>query len=338
AQAAAINEQKVSPNIKNVVVLDEFGDLGDGNIGEYLKYTPGLSIVSGPQTAATASIRGMPAGGVIFMVDGAEVSTPSIDRNFDLAASSAGSVDRIEVTKVPTPDRPANAVGGTVNIVGKSGFANPRRQLRINTYAAYNSENRLVPPGLHERVGSDPRSNERAIQPGFDLNYSHPVNKSVAFTVNLSSLLRVYDMDYDNPLWDMVRGRSERPGPRLGNAVATLAVNRETGLERDRERDAEGARDVRRHAPHIVADLLGLAGGVAERELGVVVRINRLAGAGERRDARGPPRIDALQVIGADDQGTQRGRADRAEEAVLEVLPLVPAAREIGAGVDAVEA
>ncbi len=206
AQAAAINEQKVSPNIKNVVVLDEIGDLGDGNIGEYLKYTPGLSIVSGPQTAATASIRGMPAGGVIFMVDGAEVSTPSIDRNFDLAASSAGSVDRIEVTKVPTPDRPANAVGGTVNIVGKSGFANPRRQLRINTYAAYNSDNRLVPPGLNERVGSDPRSNERAIQPGFDLNYSHPVNKSVAFTVNLSSMLRVYDMDYDNPLWDMVRG------------------------------------------------------------------------------------------------------------------------------------
>ena len=59
AQAAAINEQKVSPNIKNVVVLDEVGDLGDGNIGEYLKYTPGISIVSAPQTAGTASIRGL---------------------------------------------------------------------------------------------------------------------------------------------------------------------------------------------------------------------------------------------------------------------------------------
>lgn len=206
AQAAAINEQKVSPNIKNVVVLDEVGDLGDGNIGEYLKYTPGISIVSAPQTAGTASIRGMPAGGVIFMVDGAEVSTPSVDRNFDLAASSASSVDRIEVTKVPTPDRPANAVGGTVNIVGKSGFSNPRRQLRLNTYAAYNSNNRLVPPGLGTRLGSDPRSNERAIQPGFDLNYSQPVNPSFAFTVNLSSMLRAYDMDYDSPAWDMVRG------------------------------------------------------------------------------------------------------------------------------------
>ena len=34
AAAAAVNEQKMSPNIKNVIVLDEIGDLGDGNIGE----------------------------------------------------------------------------------------------------------------------------------------------------------------------------------------------------------------------------------------------------------------------------------------------------------------
>ncbi|MFO1447164.1 MAG: TonB-dependent receptor [Opitutaceae bacterium] len=206
AAAAAINEQKTSPNIKNVVVLDEIGDLGDGNIGEYLKYTPGISIISGPQTAVSASIRGMPASGVIFMVDGAEVSSPSADRSFDLAASSSGSVDRIEITKVPTPDRPANAVGGTVNIVGKSGFSNPRRVLKINTYAAYNTDDGIRAPGLNDRVGSDRYSRERAIQPGLDISYSHPVNKSFAFTINASSMLRVYDMDYDSPTWDMIRG------------------------------------------------------------------------------------------------------------------------------------
>lgn len=206
AAAAAVNEQKISPNIKNVIVLDEIGDLGDGNIGEYLKYTPGLSIVSGPQTAATASIRGLPGSGIVFMIDGAEVSTPSADRSFDLAASSSGSVDRIEITKVPTPDRPANAVGGTVNVVGKSGFSAKRRVLKINTYGAYNSDNRLQPPGLGDRVGSDSHSKARAIQPGLDINYSHPVNQNFAFTVNLSQLTRVYDMDYDSPTWDLIRG------------------------------------------------------------------------------------------------------------------------------------
>ncbi len=206
AAAAAMNEQKMSPNIKNVVVLDEIGDLGDGNIGEYLKYTPGISIVGAPQTAGSASIRGMPSSGIVFMIDGAEVSSPSADRTFDLAASSSGSVDRIEITKVPTPDRPANAVGGTVNIIGKSGFSTPRRVLRINTYGAYNSDNRLQPPPLNERLGSDRTSRARAIQPGIDISYAQPVNKRFAFTLNLSELTRVYDMDYDTPTWDMIRG------------------------------------------------------------------------------------------------------------------------------------
>ncbi len=206
AAAAAVNEQKMAPNIKNVVVLDEVGDLGDGNIGEYLKYTPGISIVGAPQTAGSMSIRGMPASGVVVMVDGAEVSTPSADRTFDLAASSTGSVDRIEVTKVPTPDRPANAVGGTVNIIGKSGFSSPRRSLKINTYGVYNSDDRLKPPGLGSRLGSDSHSKAREIQPGLDISYAQPVNKSFAFTVNLSQLTRVYDMDYDSPSWDMIRG------------------------------------------------------------------------------------------------------------------------------------
>jgi TonB-dependent receptor len=206
AAAAAVNEQKMSPNIKNVIVLEEIGDLGDGNIGEYLKYTPGISIVGAPQTAGSASIRGLPGSGIVFMIDGAEVSSPSADRSFDLAASSSGSVDRIEITKVPTPDRPANAVGGTVNVIGKSGFSAKRRVLKINTYGAYNSDNRLQPPGLSDRVGSDSHSTARAIQPGLDINYSHPVNQNFAFTVNLSQLTRVYDMDYDSPTWDLFRG------------------------------------------------------------------------------------------------------------------------------------
>jgi len=211
AQAAAINEQKNAPNIKNVVVLDEVGDLGDGNIGEYLKYTPGIAVTFGPQTAGSLSIRGMPASGVVFMMDGAEISSPAADREFDLAASFAGSIDRIEVTKVPTPDRPANAVGGTINIIGKSGFSLPFRSLKISTYLGYNSPAGLKPPGISERVGTDDKTHVRAIQPGLDISYSHPVNKSFAFTVNGSASKRVYDMDADTSVWDLVRGVETTP-------------------------------------------------------------------------------------------------------------------------------
>jgi len=121
-------------------------------------------------------------------------------------ASSSGSVDRIEITKVPTPDRPANAVGGTVNIIGKSGFNVKKRVLKINTYRRLQFRQ---PPatariGRHRRQRS--HSKARAIQPGIDVNYAHPVNQAFAFTINLSQLTRVYDMDYDSPTWDLVRG------------------------------------------------------------------------------------------------------------------------------------
>ena len=69
AQASALNEQRQAPNIKNVVALEEYGDLADGNVGEYLKYTPGLAVSFGPQVAGSVSIRGMPASGTLVMLD-----------------------------------------------------------------------------------------------------------------------------------------------------------------------------------------------------------------------------------------------------------------------------
>ena len=36
AQALAMNEQRHAPNLKNVVAIDEYGDRGDENIGEFL--------------------------------------------------------------------------------------------------------------------------------------------------------------------------------------------------------------------------------------------------------------------------------------------------------------
>ena len=45
AQGAALHEQRTAPNIKNVVSMDEFGDLGITNPGHYLTYVPGVSNV-----------------------------------------------------------------------------------------------------------------------------------------------------------------------------------------------------------------------------------------------------------------------------------------------------
>jgi hypothetical protein len=44
AQAIAMNEQRYAPNIKNVVAIDEYGDRGDENIGEFLRFLPGVAL------------------------------------------------------------------------------------------------------------------------------------------------------------------------------------------------------------------------------------------------------------------------------------------------------
>ena len=41
--AIAINEQRFSPNIKNVIAADALGDVMDGNVGEFLKFMPGMT-------------------------------------------------------------------------------------------------------------------------------------------------------------------------------------------------------------------------------------------------------------------------------------------------------
>src|SRR5687767_3537698 len=43
-EAIATNEQRFAPNIKNVVTGDSFGDVVEGNVGEFLKFLPGIAV------------------------------------------------------------------------------------------------------------------------------------------------------------------------------------------------------------------------------------------------------------------------------------------------------
>jgi hypothetical protein len=44
AASIAINEQRFSPTIKNVVSTDAFGDITEGNLGDFVKFLPGVTI------------------------------------------------------------------------------------------------------------------------------------------------------------------------------------------------------------------------------------------------------------------------------------------------------
>lgn len=206
-QALALNEQRYAPNIKTVVSLDEFPDMGEGAVGEFLKHVPGMALDYNPQSPVSASIRGMPASGTVVTVDGmAQASSGAYGRGQDLSSSASGNIDRIEISKVPTPDMPANAVGGGVNLITKNGFGRKTPLLTYSVFGTYTALDGIESPGWDSsRVArSAGGSSASRIYPAFNISYLRPVNDSLAFSVSLSKSQRYNDWQYLRPTWNKV--------------------------------------------------------------------------------------------------------------------------------------
>ncbi len=207
AQTAALQEQRIAPNIKNVIAFEEFGDLGDGNPGEFLKFVPGIQVSMLPAIPTDATIRGMPGSGTLLMVDGIELSsdTPA-SRGAGFTASNVANIDRIEVTKVPTPDMPANAVGGMINVIGKSGFARRAPQLNYSVFGLLTTIEPLSMLGreLFRGGGADHGTAGPHVRPGFDVTYIRPIKESLALSFSVGHNARWEDKDNLAPTWNRV--------------------------------------------------------------------------------------------------------------------------------------
>jgi TonB-dependent receptor len=115
--AAALTRQRSSENLKNVVSMDAFGDLANDNPGDLLIRLPGVAgVIDDEGNVAGISVRGAPVGMTNFSVDGnQQASTGGLNRDFRTHAISAALFDELEVIKAPTPDMPADSLGGSVN-------------------------------------------------------------------------------------------------------------------------------------------------------------------------------------------------------------------------------
>ena len=100
AQGHALHEQRTAANIKNVVAMEEFGDLGITNPRHFLTYVPGVSnIYNTTGEVEGIGVRGMPASGTVVMFDGAQAATNDPNsRSFNFSGTSTANLDRIEVT------------------------------------------------------------------------------------------------------------------------------------------------------------------------------------------------------------------------------------------------
>lgn len=186
ATALAINEQRFAASIKNVVAADEFGTVTEGNVAEFLKFIPGVTLDYVAADARSASVRGMPSSGTAVTVDGDRVANSGSGvpgRAFEFDQLSINNVSRVEVTKGPTPDSPADAIGGTVNLVSRSAFERTRAEFTYRAYLNLNQQSQqdvqFLSFGQSPGHGREPTGK---IKPGFDFAYINPVTKNFGFT------------------------------------------------------------------------------------------------------------------------------------------------------------
>ncbi|MDR0902812.1 MAG: TonB-dependent receptor plug domain-containing protein, partial [Opitutaceae bacterium] len=173
----ATNEQRFAANIKSVVETDAFGDSTSGNVGEFLKFMPGVSVDYDGADPNTVSVRGFGAAFTAVTTDGASVANAAsggATRAFQFDQLSINNIARVEVTKVPLPSQRADSMGGSVNMISKNSFDrkgmafNYRGTLNFNSYAT---------EFLHKTPG--PRFEETyKAKPGFDFDFSLPVTRN----------------------------------------------------------------------------------------------------------------------------------------------------------------
>lgn len=180
-EALATNEQRFASNIKNVVATDAFGDIAEGNVAEFMKFLPGVAIDYSDAMPLSIGLRGMDPALTEVAADGgqmANATSTGTTRKFDFTQASINNIARIEVYKVPTPATSASSLSGSVNMVSKSAFERSRSAFNYRVYATTTSD------GMQLKKQPFPfETYMRRIKPGFDFDYTLPVNKNFGLVV-----------------------------------------------------------------------------------------------------------------------------------------------------------
>ncbi len=201
-KSIAINEQRFAPNLKTVVSSDQFGDVTEGNVGEFLKYLPGVSLEYTSPDARQIILRGVNPIYTAVYVDGfrmASAASSGSNRFFELEQASINNVSRTEVEFSRTPDIPADALGGSVNMISKSAFEASHRQFNYRTYLSANGDELAW-----GRTPGPASEASHHIKPGFDFSFVDPVSRRLGVVLNYSDSNIFYPQHRSQPTWTPV--------------------------------------------------------------------------------------------------------------------------------------
>jgi TonB-dependent receptor len=161
-------------DITTSVSSDIFGDVTDGNVGEFLKYLPGVDLDYVESEARGPRLGGMEAQYVGVSFDG--IRTASADANrgggdASRATSFEGfsitSIESIEINRTRSADADADSPAGNINMKTRRAFDRKGRRFGYNFGVNFNTEEFH----LQRTWGPGERQNYKA-KPNLQLEYS----------------------------------------------------------------------------------------------------------------------------------------------------------------------
>ena len=126
-QSKALNQQKTSMSITNVIASDQVGKFPDANIGDALKRIPGINVQYDQGEARFGNIRGTAPQYNSVTINGERIPSAEAEiRSIQLDLIPSDMIQTIEVNKAVTADMDADAIGASVNLVTLSEPAGER--------------------------------------------------------------------------------------------------------------------------------------------------------------------------------------------------------------------
>ncbi|MGK6321183.1 TonB-dependent receptor domain-containing protein [Sphingomonas sp. DT-204] len=231
-QASAIMERRAAMNAKNVVPADNYGMLTMGDVGEFLKNMPGLSLDYTEVDATAVRIGGLDPKYSTFTTDGARMATATSNNNNGRQNSfeqmSITGIASIELNNTLTARMDADAPGGSINLRSKYAFERKGRQFRFQLGGVGTSDS-----GFSQAYFPDDRKHPR-IYPSAQIGYSDVfLDGRLGVSFNASYNANYVQQDRIQTDWSyLADGRvlpyrvMWRPGPkRTHRKAANLAVD-----------------------------------------------------------------------------------------------------------------
>lgn len=231
-QASAIMERRASTNAKNVVAADNFGALTMGDVGEFMKNMPGISLDYTEVDATAVRIGGLDPKYSTFTTDGARMATATSNNNNGRQNSfeqmSITGVDSIELNNTLQASMDADSPGGAINLRSKYAFQRNSRLLRFQLGGVGTSDS-----GLSKAYFPDDKKHPR-IFPSAQIGYADVfLDGRLGIAFNASYNANYVQQDRIQTDWSyLANGRvipyqvMWRPGPKLtSRKAANLSVD-----------------------------------------------------------------------------------------------------------------